>query len=421
MADPQDGAPSVVRRVTAMSLDRVAEPFRRHPRIADAVLGVALGVLFLTVPAIAGDGIPDGRAVDLLLSTPETVLTVVLAAALTQWRRYPGPTLGLVGTVVGVGLVAGWDPPIAAPVLMLTMYAYAVRAPRTRALLAALAMSVGLTVAGLWRGAWDEHDGLAVLLWASTATAVTVQARRATITALEDRARRAEESREATALRRVAEDRVRIARELHDVIAHHVAVVSVQSGVAGHLVERDPAGAREALGHVRGAARAVLTELQSVLGVLRQDETALPTAPAPGLSGLDDLVESARTIGTRVTVTASGPPPVLTPAADVAAYRLVQEALTNVQKHAPGATAAVRVETDAAVVVVEVTNARPPRGPSRTPSADGADDEGPTGWGLGLVGMRERVQAAGGSLEAGATEDGGFRVAARLPRVQEDR
>ena len=117
---------------------------------------------------------------------------------------------------------------------------------------------------------------------------------------------------------------MRIARELHDVIAHHVAVISVQSGVAEHLIERDPEAAHEALHHVRASAKSVLTELQSVLGVLRQDENALPTAPVPGLSGLDDLVASFRSIGARVEVEAPNPMPVLTRAADVAASRLVQ-------------------------------------------------------------------------------------------------
>ena len=112
-------------------------------------------------------------------------------------------------------------------------------------------------------------------LWTAAALGLAVQGRRATIAALQDRARRAEESREETALRRVAEDRVRIARELHDAIAHHAAVISVQAGVAEHLVDRDPAAARDALHHVRESAKAVLAELQSVLGVLRQDETDL--------------------------------------------------------------------------------------------------------------------------------------------------
>jgi hypothetical protein len=154
-------------------------------------------------------------------------------------------------------------------------------------------------VAGLWHDQWGRQD-VVLWLWLATAAAASISSKRAAMVALEDRARRAEETREETARRRVAEDRVRIARELHDVIAHHVAVMSVQSGVAEHLVERDPAAAREALHRVRAAAKSVLSELQSVLGVLRQDESILPTTPAPGLGDLPGLVESFRAMGASV-------------------------------------------------------------------------------------------------------------------------
>jgi signal transduction histidine kinase len=232
--------------------------------------------------------------------------------------------------------------------------------------------------------------------------------------ALEDRARRAEETRDETARRRVAEDRVRIARELHDVIAHHVAVMSVQSGVAEHLVERDPAAAREALHRVRAAAKSVLSELQSVLGVLRQDESILPTTPAPGLGDLPGLVESFRAMGASVELVVPERTPALSSTAGVAAFRLVQEALTNVQKHAAGASATVTWHIDGDEVQLSVTNARPP---SEHPHSLRA---APVGSGLGLVGMRERVVAAEGALSSGPTAQGGFRVTARLPLTPED-
>lgn len=403
----------------------IVEPLRCRPTLADALLAVALGVLFLVGPLVVPHGLRDEGKLDLTPTPAGVALTVLTAMALTQWRRHPAATLTAMTAVTAVSMISGWAVYLAAPAIILAMFGYAVRASRARAVAALAAVSITIVLAGLWRDEWDPYDRVVLLVWTATAVAAAVQSRRATIAALEDRARRAEESREETARRRVAEDRVRIARELHDVIAHHVAVMSVQSGVAEHLVERDPAAAREALAHVRTASRAVLAELQSVLGVLRQDETAVPTTPAPRLSGLDVLVESFRAMGARVETTFPPIPLALSPAADVAAFRLVQEALTNAQKHARGASAAVRVEAQGAVAVVEVTNGRPPSlptGPDRAGSDEAASaaaswesHDAPTGSGLGLVGMRERVLAAGGSLETGPTADGGFRVAARLP------
>jgi signal transduction histidine kinase len=302
----------------------------------------------------------------------------------------------------------------------IALFNYGLRRPRGRTIQATAVTAVTLgavSVLAVVLGAadWGRQD---VVLWLCTAAAVAVamQSRRAAFAALEDRARRAEETREETARRRVAEDRVRIARELHDVIAHHVAVISVQAGVAAHVVEQNPAAARDALGTVRSSAKTVLAELQSVLGVLRQDESALPTTPAPGLSRLADLVDSFASTGTPARLDAPDPVPQLPPAADVAAYRLVQEALTNVHKHAAGAAATVLVRSRTDTVELVVTNGPPP---DQAPPADAnrgvPDGAASTGSGLGLVGMRERVLAAGGALETGPTADGGFRVAARMP------
>jgi signal transduction histidine kinase len=158
----------------------------------------------------------------------------------------------------------------------------------------------------------------------------------------------------------------------------------------------------------------VLSELQSVLGVLRQDESILPTTPAPGLRDVPDLVESFRAMGSSVELVVPEHVPGLSPTAGVAAFRLVQEALTNVQKHATGASATVTWSTDGDDVEIAVTNARPPSEHPHTLHAP------PAGSSLGLVGMLERVLAAGGSLVSGPTADGGFRVAARLPLAQEE-
>ncbi|GAA3796183.1 sensor histidine kinase [Cellulomonas soli] len=400
----------------------VVERLRRRPSLVDAVLGLALGAAFLLVPLAVAARLRHKGGMDLDLTAVDIALTVVCALALTQVRRLPLVALVVTSVANLVAMIGGWQVNLAQFGVTLAMFGYALHEPRTRAVRAAAITSVLLGItsvlsAGLRTGEWGRID-VVLWLWTATAVALAIASRRATMVALTDRALRAEETREETARRRVAEDRVRIARELHDVIAHHVAVISVQSGVAEHLIDRDPAGAREALHHVRGSARSVLAELQSVLGVLRQDETALPTAPAPGLADLAGLVATARALGTPVRVEASGPTPTLSPAAGSAAYRLVQEALTNVQKHATGAPTTVRVETSGDHLLLTVTNVAPPR----TSPARAADPpHEPIGSGLGLVGMRERVLAAGGTLEVGPTPDSGFRVAALLPLTVEDR
>ncbi|WP_449386399.1 sensor histidine kinase [Cellulomonas soli] len=364
----------------------------------------------------------------------DVAVTVVCALALTRVRQVPEVVLAITAAASLAAMLGDWRVNLAQVAVTFAIFGYARTRPRERSLRAATITSVVLgvvsvLVGGLRDGEWVRLD-VVLWLWLATAAGVAVAGRRATMAALTERALRAEETREETARRRVAEDRVRIARELHDVIAHHVAVISVQSGVAEHLLERDPAGARAALHHVRGSARSVLGELQSVLGVLRQDETALPTAPAPVLADLDDLVATARSLGTPVDVDAPAAlptPPALSLAAGSAAYRLVQEALTNVQKHATGAATTVRIAAADDHVTVTVTNAAPDgsaRATSGTASsytaASGTAPE-TLGSGLGLVGMRERVLAAGGTLDVGPTPDGGFRVAADLPLTEEDR
>jgi signal transduction histidine kinase len=419
-------APLSNRRVAVMDLGLTATaPWRRHPAIADALVPALLAMLFLVVPvvvrlAVAGGlPVPEGRGpVDLALTGPDIALTLVSAIALTARRHRPLVVLVATAAVTAVAIAGGWQVNLAQLAVAVALFNYGLRRPRPAtivagALAAATLGSLSALMVVVGEAGWGRQD---VVLWLCTAAAVAiaVQSRRATIEALEDRARRAEESREETIRRRVAEDRVRLARELHDVIAHHVAVISVQAGVAEHVVDKNPLAARQALGIVRSSAKTVLAELQSVLGVLRQDETTLPTAPAPGLLRLDDLVASFGAMGTSVHVDAPQPLPQLPPAADVVAYRTVQEALTNVHKHAAGAATTISISPRVGVLEIEVRNERPPASldPVGAPAAGGGDW---TGSGLGLVGMEERVAAAGGVLQTGPTADGGFRVTASLP------
>ena len=198
----------------------------------------------------------------------------------------------------------------------------------------------------------------------------------------------------------VSHERSRIARELHDIVAHSVSVISVQAGAAEQYVERDPARAREHLDAVRRSAHDALTEMRRLTGVLRDEEASYQ--PQPGVARLPELVEQARAAGLVVELAEEGQRAQLPPGVDLAAYRIVQEALTNARKHAGPVAAAVRVRYAPDAVEIQVENEAGPGGPGG-------------GSGRGLVGMRERVRVYGGTLETGPDGNGRYRVRARLP------
>jgi signal transduction histidine kinase len=259
--------------------------------------------------------------------------------------------------------------------------------------------SYHLAVNGVeWLG--DVTYTLTAVSAMACAIGFAVRGQRALVAAAEDRALRAELTREEEALRRVTQERLRIARELHDVLAHHIAVVNVQAGVAQHLIAADPQAATAAIGHVRESSRVALSEMSTVLGLLRSSDDATSTQPAPGLAQADELVESVRRSGLAVSWRVTGTPRVLPPATDLTAYRLVQESLTNAGKHGSGGVD-VTIDYRAADVVLEVLN------PMRAGAVVGAG-------GLGMIGMRERVAAVGGSLDVGP-QGGRFVVHAELP------
>ncbi len=203
-------------------------------------------------------------------------------------------------------------------------------------------------------------------------------------------------------------ERGRIARELHDVIAHSVSLMGVQAGAVERVLERDPDKAREALRSIQFTARDSVGELRRLLGILRAQDEPFGTSPQPGLAALSSLVEDNRSAGLPVALAIDGEARALSAGVELSAYRVIQEALTNVRKHAPGASAHVHLcyRVDEVEVVVSNSAYQAPNGRKRWP-ADGA--------GHGLVGMRERVAMYGGSLEARPEPDGGFLVRARLP------
>jgi signal transduction histidine kinase len=214
----------------------------------------------------------------------------------------------------------------------------------------------------------------------------------------------AERTRAEEARRRAGEERMRIARELHDVLAHNISLINAQAGVALHLMDEQPGQSRSALQAIKQASNDALGELRSVLDILRRgDEAQPPRAPASGLAHLNSLVAGVSATGLRVRTRVEGTPRPLPAGVDLAAFRIVQEALTNVTRHAGPATATVLVRYGADDLTVQVDDGG--RGPSATRSPGGN----------GIRGMRERVAALGGELTIDARPGGGFRVQARFP------
>ncbi|MFH9132482.1 sensor histidine kinase [Streptomyces sp. NPDC017524] len=391
---------------------------RDHPLAFDATL--ALGSLVAMIAgSFADPGAGHGPTFGTRTPEPFSVLLMVLAAvALVLRRRRPMAVLAAAGILSAAEYILV-DPP--APVVMSTviaLYTVASHTDRPTTWRVGLLTMGALTATSMVFGStpWYSQENLGVFAWIGMAGAAgdAVRSRRAFVDAIRERAERAERTREEEARRRVAEERLRIARDLHDVVAHHIALVNVQAGVAAHVMDKRPDQAKEALAHVRDASRSALNELRVTVGLLRQQgDPEAPTEPAPGLAVLGELVDTFRNAGLPVEVAGSDHGNRLPAAVDLAAYRVIQEALTNVRKHA-GAGARAEVSVVRVGATAEVTVLDNGRGcAARRPGA-GAGDDLDSG-GHGLVGMRERVTALGGALTAGPRYGGGFRVHAILP------
>lgn len=233
---------------------------------------------------------------------------------------------------------------------------------------------------------------------------------RAYVAAIEDRARLAEQTREAEAERRVSEERLRIARELHDIVSHTISVINVQAGVAAHVMGEQPELAHQALLTIKATSKEALRELRGMLGVLRDVDAAQPRGPAPGLAQLEVLIATARQAGIPTTVVTRGEAQPLPPSVDLAAYRIIQEALTNTLRHAGPASAEVCISYEQRRVCIDVAD---------DGQGTATVSEPPERSGHGIIGMRERAAAAGGTLEAGQRPGGGFGVRACLPLPKE--
>jgi signal transduction histidine kinase len=235
--------------------------------------------------------------------------------------------------------------------------------------------------------------------------------RRAFVAEIRDRAERAERTREQEARRRVDAERLRIARELHDVLAHGISTINVQAGVAAHLIERQPEQAGRALATIKRLSKEAMSELREILHVLRAVDAPDSRQPTAGLDQLDTLIERITQTGLDVRMRVDGEQRALPVMVDLAAYRIIQEALTNVIRHAGRATASIRLRYSAQKLEIDIRDDGD--GQSLGNGAAG-------GAGYGLIGMRERAESLGGTFQAGPQPGGGFHVAATLP-IGEDR
>ena len=371
---------------------RVVAWLRQHPLATDAM--VAGVVLALSLPPITG---PTGHHHALSL-----VLILVMAAALV-WRRH-APFIVLM-VITGVALVqVGLGTLSGDLALLAALYTLAAHAP-TRHILAGVALLEGAAVvvtltAGNALLAWTSLSGVLMATWF---TGYYARTRRTYLASLVSRAERLERERDTQAQLAVSAERARIAREMHDIIAHNIAVMIALADGATYTVAGDPGQAATLMGEVSATGRSALTEMHRVLSVLR--EPAGPGhAPQPTLADIDNLLVAVRAAGLPTRLTVTGPPPVLPPSIQLALYRIIQEALTNTLKHSAAASARVQLTYLPAGVALEVTDDGRPRARPVNPA------QAESSAGHGITGMRERAAVFGGEVSAGPGPDGGWRV-----------
>ena len=371
--------------------------------------GLALVAAGLSTALFVFDNGPVGGGLPRGTIAVGYVLALLHTLPLAARRRLPG---AVVAISVASGLavaVLGVPPVVLGLAILVAVYSVAAYGGRWVALAGLAAAELGSVAVQLTPGRVQAPtvvtNGLVIA--AAWLLGYFVGVRRAYTARLEQTAE-LERARAELARRAVAEERLRLARELHDVVAHSISVIAVQSGVGAHVAKTQPEEAAKALAAIESTSRAALIELRRLLGVLRQEgEPQGSLAPVPGLADLDALLAEGAKAGLGVRLQVEGTPSQLPAGVDLSAYRIVQEALTNVVKHAGPARAQVTIGYHDQDVTVEVTD-------------NGRGGTAPTGdgharVGHGLIGMRERVAVFGGDLEAGPRPGGGFRVAARLP------
>jgi signal transduction histidine kinase len=372
----------------------------------------------LLVDAAFAAALTCAALAELLVGTPAPdrswaagLLLVAENAILVARRSHPVAVWAIAGTMVSIYGLGPYPDPWLHYGAMVSLYSVAAHSSRStsrRAAVATALIIVGvLLVDG---GNADVVDWTGVLVTSAAAWLLgeNVRTQRAYAEEMTARAEEAERRRDDEARRAVAEERLRLARELHDVTAHHVSVMAIQAEAGQALLPDDPERAAQTLGRIAASAREALDDMRRLLGALRDDgdQDAQGRSPQPGLAALPKLVEEMERAGVPVVLRVEGTPQKLRSSVDVSAYRIVQEALTNVMRHAPGAHAQVVVRFDPESVHIVVSNDQKAKGEASPRN----------GHGLGLVGMRERAVLLGGRLVAGPDGDDRFVVRARLPQ-----
>ena len=403
-------------RTAAAWLRRASGPSpspSRRSFVIDTLLALAL--VAYAVIAVYGEGAVHDAELESALSGPvakimsgpgphDYLIAVVTTAPLAWRRRYP---LAVFWIVIGATVAQPdrGDAPAKLVACAIAAYTAAAHSPYRRAASISLA-GAAAAVAGIYQNAIPnipKSFGVFLVIVPIAAAGTSMRGLRVRIADADERECVLEQDKARAAQLATERERARIARELHDVITHNVSVMVVQAGAARKVMSRAPDQATSALLVVESAGRAAMTELQHAMGLLAPDgEEHL--APQPGLAELGRLISRVRATGMRVDLAETGPPRELAPGSDLAAYRVVQEALTNTAKHAAGAAARVRIVYTPRDLIVEVDNGAGRR------SLNAAE-----GTGRGLLGLRERLAACGGGLQAGPRDDGGFQVRAVIP------
>jgi signal transduction histidine kinase len=374
--------------------------------VATATALIVFGSLGESYPTSPADQLPPGASPP---PWPAYLLVTAAGIALAVRRRWPVGVWAFTVVLVSAYSMLGYVYGAALIAPTIALYAVVAVSRIRRAVVLGAVSIVVLMAAGGVLGPFPVLGGPVTVVPFEILVAVgmgmATANRRAYIAEVQDRAERAERSRDEEARRRVDSERLRIARELHDVVAHTMATISVQAAAAAHVLVDPPIEAAESIAAIRAASKEGLRELRTILNILRQADDRDQVQPTPGLDQLDVLVGTIRRAGVATKVSVAGELPPLPPAVDVAAYRIIQESLTNVLRHAGPATATVTIAVRDGCLTVQVGDSG---GGLRNRSGDA-----PAGH--GLIGMRERAASAGGTLEAGPGPHGGFEVRARLP------
>jgi signal transduction histidine kinase len=381
---------------------------RRHQQLVDLFLMLPFAISSVLARSRYVEMTPGGIPREVPLPAHYT-LAVVMCLPLIWRRRWPRSVFLILTVAAFVQWLAGIDIAASDFTLMVAMYTIAAQCAFRWSLAALVVAELGMTMA-IFRLAqlprpqdtWKSLIPASIMIGAIWLCGLYISTRRKYTLSLEERARRLERERDAQAEVAAAAERARIARELHDVIAHSISVMVVQADGASFMVDSDAARARRAMEAIGTTGRQALMEMRRMLGVLREDGEAT-LAPQPGVDQLTELVQQIRSAGLPIELTVAGAPGSLATGLELTIYRIVQEALTNVLKHA-GPTANARVELDYGEHLIEVQVHDDGRGTTRS-----------DGRGHGLVGMRERAAVYGGDVLAEPAPGGGFRVIARLP------